>query len=203
MQVALEDYAWAAGVATDLVNTTSEVWQDTGDRLAGVEDLHQLVFRHVQHSPGGEVPAHPELLASARTAAAPDLEAVHRLRARVRDLLDDPEPDRLVQGASALTAGIAELRLVPAAAGQLRWAAAAAPGATIEQLLALVSGVGILGVLRVLGADRFRQCAAPTCRGAFIDTTRPGSRRYCMPGLCGNRFNVANHRRRRSSSSGR
>ncbi|MGW3471407.1 CGNR zinc finger domain-containing protein [Saccharopolyspora sp. NPDC000995] len=31
-------------------------------------------------------------------------------------------------------------------------------------------------------------------RGTFIDTTRPGRRRYCMPGLCGNRINFANHR---------
>jgi predicted RNA-binding Zn ribbon-like protein len=34
----------------------------------------------------------------------------------------------------------------------------------------------------------------------FIDTTRPGRRRYCMPGLCGNRINVANHRARRAAT---
>ncbi|MEU3622431.1 CGNR zinc finger domain-containing protein [Amycolatopsis coloradensis] len=66
----------------------------------------------------------------------------------------------------------------------------------MSDALSLICGVGILGVVRTLGAERFRACSAPTCQGAFIDTTRPGRRRYCMPGLCGNRVNVANHRAR-------
>lgn len=200
MQVALEEYVWAAGVVTDLVNTTSEVWRGTGDRLADLGDLQQLAHDHVRDRSGADALDRAELLDAARVATAPDLEAVHRLRARVRDLLDDPDPVRLAHGASTLTAGMGELRLLPVAGGQARWAAASAPGATIDELLSLVSGVGILGVLRILGSERFRQCGAPTCCGVFIDTTRPGSRRYCMPGLCGNRLNVANHRRRRDSS---
>ncbi|MEV7379817.1 CGNR zinc finger domain-containing protein [Streptomyces lydicus] len=38
--------------------------------------------------------------------------------------------------------------------------------------------------------------------GVFIDTTRRGRCRYCMPGLCGNGINVANHRARQAAPRG-
>jgi predicted RNA-binding Zn ribbon-like protein len=60
----------------------------------------------------------------------------------------------------------------------------------------LLIGYSLLGTLRTLGYERFRSCASPTCNGVFVDTSRGGRRRYCMPALCGNRINVANHRRR-------
>jgi len=58
------------------------------------------------------------------------------------------------------------------------------------------AALGLLGVLRALDAHRFRACASPTCSGVFVDTSRAGRRRYCMPDLCGNRANVAAHRAR-------
>ncbi|MFI0465948.1 CGNR zinc finger domain-containing protein [Saccharopolyspora sp. 5N102] len=61
-------------------------------------------------------------------------------------------------------------------------------------------GTGLLGALRALGHDRFRDCASPGCNGVFVDTSRAGRRRYCMPELCGNRLNVANHRARRQAA---
>jgi predicted RNA-binding Zn ribbon-like protein len=36
-------------------------------------------------------------------------------------------------------------------------------------------------------------------RAVFVDVSRGGRRRYCMPDLCGNRINVANHRQRRNA----
>ncbi len=185
MQVALDDYVRSAGIATELVNTTAEVWHDT-DHLP---DLAALVAFADLHEPDSL----SELARHARTA---DLRAVQRLRGTVRELIDHPSREHLVAGASALTSSAGGLTLVD---DTDRWAVSARKGATIADALALICGVGILGVVQTLGEGRFRACGAPTCRGAFIDTTRPGRRRYCMPGRCGNRVNVANHRARRAA----
>ncbi|UKY54776.1 CGNR zinc finger domain-containing protein [Streptomyces inhibens] len=64
----------------------------------------------------------------------------------------------------------------------------------------MICSIGSFGVVHTLGGQRFRPCGAPTCRGVFIDTTLPGRRRYCMPGLRGNRINVANHRARQATT---
>ncbi|MFC3450493.1 CGNR zinc finger domain-containing protein [Amycolatopsis speibonae] len=176
MQVALDDYVWAAGIATDLVNTAPEVWH-------GEEHLPDLA------SPATFAKLH----SLAEPTQATDLRAVHRLRTTVRDLIDHPDREHLITGASALTSPAAHVTLL---ADSSRWAVSLRSGATVTDALSLICGVGILGVVQALGAERFRACGAPTCRGAFIDTTRPGRRRYCMPGLCGNRVNVANHRAR-------
>ncbi|MEU3274555.1 CGNR zinc finger domain-containing protein [Saccharomonospora sp. NPDC006951] len=198
MQVALDDYAWAAGLATELINTTAEVWRGD-DRLPGLAALVTFADTH------GEQPAQqgtdglPELARRARHA---DLTAVHALRATVRELIDHPDRGDLIAGATALTSAAAGATLLPDPAHEhrTRWALSLGSPATISDALALVCGIGILGVVHTLGEQRFRQCDAPTCRGAFIDTTRPGRRRYCMPGLCGNRTNVANHRARRAAA---
>lgn len=192
MHVALDDYVWAAGVATELANTTAEVWHGD-DRLP---DLAALVAFTEPHEHDG----FGDLAALARRAKPADLRAVHALRTAVRDLIDHPEREHLVTGATALTAPAGGATLVPAHDGRTRWAVPLRSGATVSGALSLICGVGILGVVHALGEDRFRACGAPTCRGAFIDTTRPGRRRYCMPGLCGNRTNVANHRARRAAA---
>ncbi|WP_414938656.1 CGNR zinc finger domain-containing protein [Amycolatopsis sp. cmx-11-51] len=176
MQVALDDYVWAAGIATDLVNTASEVWHGE-DHLPDLASL--AVFADLHSLPEPTRPG--------------DLRAVHRLRATVRELIDHPDRARLIAGASALTSPAGHVTL---ADNSVRWAVSLQPGTSVSDALSVICGVGILGVVQALGTERFRACGAPTCRGAFIDTTRPGRRRYCMPGLCGNRVNVANHRAR-------
>ncbi|MFJ2200514.1 CGNR zinc finger domain-containing protein [Streptomyces violaceusniger] len=123
----------------------------------------------------------------------------------VRDLIDHPDRDHLIAGATALTSPAQGTTLIPdpGRENRTRWAAPLRGGATVADALSLICGMGILGAVHTLGEQRFRPCTAPTCRGVFIDTTRPGSRRYCMPGLCGNRANVANHRARHAATRGR
>ncbi|WP_241483065.1 CGNR zinc finger domain-containing protein [Nocardiopsis halophila] len=200
MQVALDDYAWAAGVATGLVNTTAEVWRGD-DRLP---DTAALVAFADLHGGRSARPGTGEALAGlARRAGAAELYAVRELRGPVRELIDRPRRGRLITGATALTGSGRGAALVgdPAHPGRTGWAVGLREGAGIAEALSLVCGVGILGTVRALGEERFRPCGAPACRGAFIDTTRPGRRRYCMPGLCGNRANVADHRARKARPS--
>jgi predicted RNA-binding Zn ribbon-like protein len=199
MQVALDNYVWAAGIATELINTTAEVWRGD-DHLPDLAALVAFTDRHVHQAARLDGPS--ELSQLARRARPVDLQAVRALRITVRDLIDHPDGAQLLAGASALTSYAAGATLVPDPAHEhrTRWAVLLRSEATIFDALSLICGVGILGVVHTLGEGRFRPCGAPTCRGAFIDTTRPGRRRYCMPGLCGNRANVANHRARQAAA---
>jgi predicted RNA-binding Zn ribbon-like protein len=52
-------------------------------------------------------------------------------------------------------------------------------------------------------AARIRECAAPDCALMFVDSSRPGQRRWCSMEACGNRVKTAAYRRRRSSGSER
>ena len=44
--------------------------------------------------------------------------------------------------------------------------------------------------------DRIRTCAAEECGAPFLDTSRPGRRRWCYMGRCGNRAKKATYRQR-------
>jgi predicted RNA-binding Zn ribbon-like protein len=179
MQLLLDDYRVGAAVATDLVNTAPEV-MSTGDVIPDAAALARFLADRGLHPAAG-----------APTAA--DVTAVHELRATLRALLDDPDPAR----AAALTTAAGGLELTRDDDGRWQWQARSRPGASLAAELALLAGTALLATLRALGPDRFRHCAAPTCDGMFVDTSRAGRRRYCVPEVCGNRVNVAAHRARR------
>jgi predicted RNA-binding Zn ribbon-like protein len=44
--------------------------------------------------------------------------------------------------------------------------------------------------------ERVRQCGAPSCSVLFVDTSRPGKRRWCSMNRCGNRMKKAAFRQR-------
>jgi len=46
---------------------------------------------------------------------------------------------------------------------------------------------------------RVRMCAADDCALIYLDTSRPGNRRWCSMDRCGNRAKVRGHRSRRES----
>lgn len=46
---------------------------------------------------------------------------------------------------------------------------------------------------------RVRTCAAEQCGAPFLDTSRPGNRRWCHMGRCGNRAKKAAYRQRHAS----
>ncbi len=185
MQALLEDYVAGAGLATDLVNTAPFVWHGE-EQLTDCATLVAFLAEH-------EV-AESDLTDG--TLAEADLDAVRTLRGRLRKVVDLRDPEAITDAASALTAATGVLTLVADEAGRRTWHAVARPRASPADRLALLCGVGVLGALRALGPERFRDCASPTCSGAFIDTSRPGRRRYCMPDLCGNRAWVAAYRAR-------
>jgi predicted RNA-binding Zn ribbon-like protein len=189
LQVALDDYVWGAAVATDLVNTAPTVMLSTGEALPTPAALTDFLGAHAVRL---------DALDRRRLPRPADVAAVHALRQEVRDVLDAETEDDVVAAASVLVRRAAVGPGVHRDDGdRWQWHVQTAPGASVAAELAVLVGVSLLGVLRTLSHDRFRRCASPTCTGVFVDTSRAGRRRYCMPDRCGNRVNVANYRARR------
>jgi predicted RNA-binding Zn ribbon-like protein len=49
-------------------------------------------------------------------------------------------------------------------------------------------------------AERIRECASDNCPLVFVDTSRPGTRRWCTMERCGNRHKLREHRARRTTN---
>lgn len=65
----------------------------------------------------------------------------------------------------------------------------------IEACLASVARDAV----RLLGEEdpsRLRECEGVECGALFLDTSRPGNRRWCTDSICGSRSRVARHRAR-------
>ena len=132
----------------------------------------------------------------ARGPAGPaDLAAAVRLREAIYGLvLLDPR-DRLPGAARVVNQMAALAPLVPelddAGRGSV-WA----PGGTVAQALSSVARDAIDLLSGPLIA-RVRSCAGPDCTILFIDTSRPGTRRWCSMEVCGNQAKSAGLRQQR------
>jgi predicted RNA-binding Zn ribbon-like protein len=188
MRISILDYAVGAAVAGDLANTSPTVQTTAGDALPTPEALTRFL---------AERGLRLDALADGRPLTGDDVREVHLLRREARGVVETETAEQAVAGATVLTrrAGLSPV-LDRDPGGRWQWYVPTAPGASLAEELAALIGVGLLGAVRALGHGRFRACAAPGCRGVFVDTSRGGRRVYCMPDLCGNRLNVANHRAR-------
>jgi len=121
---------------------------------------------------------------------------------RVRELRDTlwPVVQRLARGEGVLD---------PAAVALVNDAAAAAPCPRLDPATGQRRWVTPLTGAQVLGAvardaidvlartdGRLRECAGGNCELLFLDTSRPGSRRWCSMERCGNRNKVRGYRTR-------
>ncbi|GHJ26448.1 hypothetical protein TPA0910_08810 [Streptomyces hygroscopicus subsp. sporocinereus] len=103
-----------------------------------------------------------------------------------------PEPGDV----GVINAAAAHPPLAPAIGsdGQRRWAGPADG----TRLLATVARDAV-GLLTGPHAHRIRVCAAEDCHLVYVDTSRPGRRRWCSMEHCGNRHKVRALRNRRSA----
>ncbi|MFI6407567.1 CGNR zinc finger domain-containing protein [Streptomyces sp. NPDC050548] len=117
---------------------------------------------------------------NADAARARDLrEAVYVLITAARaGRMPDAHPLALVNEAAAHPVPVPRLDR----AGRLDWLAEDPVPAT----LALVAR-DALDLATSPSLTRLRNCAGPTCGALFLDTSRPGNRRWCSMGTCGNR----------------
>jgi predicted RNA-binding Zn ribbon-like protein len=188
MKTYFSDYATGARLATDLVITSAAVSR-TGDLLTGPPALANFL---------AERDLHPSALADGGSPSNADLDEVRALRREIRLVLETVAEADVAEAAAALVARAATRpSLCRDADGRWQWCIiTASPDASLADELAVVVGTGLLGVVRNLSHDRIRHCAADDCDGMFVDTSKAGRRRYCMPGVCGNRRNVASYRAR-------
>ncbi|WP_228989877.1 ABATE domain-containing protein [Streptomyces sp. DH8] len=115
-------------------------------------------------------------------------DALWRLvEARVRDA--SPGPHDL----AALNDAAAHPPLTPRLTADGTWAWA--PGGTGAGLLSTVARDAV-DLFTGAYAHRIRVCGAHDCRLLFVDTSRPGRRRWCSMERCGNRHKVRAHRAR-------
>jgi predicted RNA-binding Zn ribbon-like protein len=75
----------------------------------------------------------------------------------------------------------------------------APPVRTAQALSTLARGM--IELLSGPLAGRFRECASDTCPMVFVDSSRPGARRWCSMERCGNRHRLRALRARRASGS--
>ncbi|MFF2024408.1 CGNR zinc finger domain-containing protein [Streptomyces sp. NPDC058171] len=117
-------------------------------------------------------------------------DALHGLAAdRVNGRQPDPAAYRIVNAAAAH----APLVVCFTPGGERGWA----PGATAPHLLSTVARDAV-ELFTGPHADRVRECATDNCALLFVDTSRPGRRRWCAMERCGNRHKVRAHRARQT-----
>ncbi|MFI1188973.1 CGNR zinc finger domain-containing protein [Streptomyces californicus] len=133
------------------------------------------------------------VVSGAEVAAARELrDALWRLvEARVTDAR--PGPDDL----ATLNDAAARPPLTPRLTADGTWAWA--PGGTGTGLLSTVARDAV-DLFTGAYAHRIRVCGAHDCRLLFVDTSRPGKRRWCSMERCGNRHKVRAHRARNTAA---
>jgi predicted RNA-binding Zn ribbon-like protein len=174
-------FHWTSGrLCLDFVATVGERWRRSFERLLGPEDLARwLVDSRMLPEPPRVSERQLKLGRSLR-------EAINRL---ARPGVEPEVGDR------------AELN---------RWAAQAplAPQLTDQGELVWVSEQSVEAMFTTTARDavdllsgplagRIRECSAPDCALLFVDTSRPGHRRWCSGAVCGNRTRTKAYRQRR------
>ncbi|MYS94915.1 zf-CGNR multi-domain protein [Streptomyces sp. SID5464] len=131
------------------------------------------------------------------TVTEDELERVRTLRDAVFPLAADRAHGRPLQAADldVVNAAAAGPPLVPRIEpdGTRAWA----PGATGAHLLSTVARDAI-DLFTGPYAHRVRECGAHNCYLLFVDTSRPGRRRWCAMEHCGNREKARAHRSRQA-----
>jgi predicted RNA-binding Zn ribbon-like protein len=172
--------------------------------FANTLDLRHFVHHGAQHAQGDELEnaaalgdwmERNGLNKAGKVPSAATFEAALALRSAVRDYLERaPEDRRRVTAVSAaldramedlplrVTAGRHGLKLAP-----LGGDAMAGLSAVIAELYA-GSASGEL--------DRLKMCASDECKRVFFDRSKPGTRRWCLSTLCGNREKTRTYRER-------
>jgi predicted RNA-binding Zn ribbon-like protein len=171
----------------DFAATVGERWRRSFDRLRGPRDLGRWLVE------GG-------MLAAAPPVSGAELESARRLREAIY------RTAKLAGRGRPAEADLAEINvwaarppLAPRLAPHRRveWSAPR----PVEAALATLARDAIDLVAGSL-ATRVRECARPDCALLFVDTSRPGRRRWCSMAGCGNRTKTSAYRRRRERAAG-
>ncbi|AOR36191.1 hypothetical protein BFF78_38665 [Streptomyces fodineus] len=137
----------------------------------------------------GPCPAEARQATAGLVRTAQELrEAIHRLVGAARTgRTPDAETRARVNEAAAHALPVPALT----SSGRLAWDAED----PVRAMLALVAR-DALDLVTSPALDRVRDCAGTSCGALFLDTSRPGTRRWCSMDTCGNRAKKEALRRR-------
>jgi predicted RNA-binding Zn ribbon-like protein len=151
----------------------------TGDATEELPDPAALTAWITQFGPGGHPPEPP---------TAKQVTQAHTLREAIYELIKAArEADGVASCGESARRRINEAASLPVPApwmdgsGELRWQSDQPAQAT----LALVAR-DALDLAASPSIARVRGCANPDCGALFLDSSRPGTRRWCSMGTCGN-----------------
>ncbi len=176
--------------------------------FANTLDLRHFTHHGVQHPQGDELAsagdlatwlAERKLLPQGGKATASMLAEALELRAALRAYLQrEPEARREKETLRALNRAMEKFPLV----------AEAGPNSTMILRGArkdALSGLSVLVGELLRGCDngtlgRLKMCASDECRRVFYDRSKPGTRRWCVSTLCGNREKTRAYRTRQQGN---
>jgi predicted RNA-binding Zn ribbon-like protein len=123
-------------------------------------------------------------------ATAGDLIAAKALRQAIWETAHEQAAGRPLNPAAVevLNRAAAQPPLVPELTGDDSTAGWAAPVLAGQALSALAREM--IGLLTGPLSGRFRECAGDNCPLLFVDSSRPGARRWCAMERCGNRHKL-------------
>jgi len=170
----------------DFVATQGERWRRNFERLREPADLGRWAVE-------AGLLTEPPPVAPAELAAAQELrEAIYR----TAKLAGDGEP------------AAADVELINGWAARPPLAPRLAPAGDhavlqsgTDPAAALLSTLARDAIDLVTGpyAHRVRECGSDTCALLFVDTSRPGRRRWCSMEACGNRAKTKDYRQRKAA----
>jgi predicted RNA-binding Zn ribbon-like protein len=174
-------FHWKSGrVCLDFVATVGERWRRSFERLLGPEDLARWLVD------SGLLPEPPRVSERQLRSGRLLREAINRL---ARPDVEPHSGDRLELNRWAARAPLAPQLTEQ---GGLVWLSER----PVEAALATIARDSIDLLTGPLGG-RIRECAAPDCALLFVDSSRPGQRRWCAGEACGNRTRTKAYRQRR------
>lgn len=134
-----------------------------------------------------------------RTHDQQELDQVHRLRARLREIWTAQEPTAV----EAVNALLRDARALPQLVRHDEWdwhLHATTPDQPLATRMAVEGAMALVDVIRSDETARLKQCSAPDCDDVVADLSRNRSKRYCEGG-CGNRLAAAAYRARQAADT--
>ncbi len=168
----------------DFATTVGERWRRSFERLRTPEDFSRWAVE------SGLLEARPAVTSAQLEAARELREAIYR----TAKLAGEGTPD--AADVALINAWAAKPALAPALA------AAGGTARLTGDTEALLSTLARDAIDLVTGphAHRVRSCASDSCALIFVDTSRPGKRRWCSMEACGNRAKTKGYRTRKATT---
>lgn len=171
--------------------TVGERWRRSFERLRTTEDLSRWLNQAGLH-PSGEAAVTSRLLRDARELR----EAIYRLARAAMASQAGNETDRELLNAWARRAPVS-----PQLGADNEPAVWTGPHPGAAGLATVA--VDAVDLLSSPAVHRVRECSADDCALLFLDSSRPGQRRWCADNACGSKARSAAYRARRSSPNRR